>query len=272
MKWRAFGVILLTLLVSGFVLQPVQRPAWEVLRENEPALDLASLEGALGQGITVGLLGGFRAVVANFMWLRVNAHWEKDDLPNTQTMINMVTTVDPRPLYFWQNGARMIAYDMSVWRVREVDPDWDSVPQTVVHRFDDEQGQVAIDYLQRGLGFHPEEPRLYVEIANIYQRKRRDLEKATEYYYKAATTENPPSYAPRIYAELLRRQGRNQEAYEWLKELYPTLNPADMTHRAGVVLERIRELEYELNIPENERFDPPFMPMMPPAAVDEEGF
>lgn len=260
MKWRAIGIIFLTLLVAGFVLQPVQQPAWDVLREKEPALDLASLEGALGQGITVGLLGGFRALAANFMWLRVNTHWEKDDLPGSQTMINLVTTIDPRPLFFWLNGARMMAYDMSVWRVREVNPVWAEVPQTVIHRLDDEQGQVAIRYLQRGLAFHPENARIYVEIANIYQRKRRDLEAAAEYYRLASTTENAPSYAPRIYAELLRRLGRHREAYEWLVDLYPTLTPELPSHRPAVVLERIRELESELDIPEEERFEPPFEP------------
>lgn len=260
MKWRAFGVIFLTLLVSGFVLQPIQRPAWETLRKNEPSLDLASLEGALGQGITVGLLGGFRAVVANFMWLRVNAHWEKDDLPNTQTMINMVTTVDPRPLYFWLNGARMIAYDMSVWRVREVNPDWDAVPKTVIHRLDDEQGQVAIQYLERARNYHPDEPRILVEMANIYQRKRRDVEKAAEYYRRASMMENAPNYAPRIYAELLRKLNRPREAYEWLTNLYSGLDPEDTTQRVGVVLHRIRELEIELDIPTEERYNPPFLP------------
>lgn len=263
MNWRAFGVIFLTLLVSGFVLQPVQRPAWDTLREKEPALDLASLEGALGQGITVGLLGGFRALVANFMWLRVNAHWEEDDLPATQTMINMVTTVDPRPVFFWLNGARMIAYDMSVWRVREVNPVWEEVPKTIIHRMDDEQGQVAISYLHRGMAYHPNEPRFKIEIANIYQRKRRDMEKAAEYYYRASIMENAPTYAPRIYAELLRRLDRPREAYQWLTDLYSGLDPNDTTQRVGVVLERIRELEEELEIPAQERYRPPF----PPSAV-----
>jgi|SRR5690625_2473372 len=270
MKWRAVGIILLVLIVSGFVLQPVQKPAWDKLRENEPALDLASLEGALGQGITVGLLGGFRAVVANFMWLRTNAFWEKDDLPNTQTMINLVTTVDPRPLYFWQNGSRMIALDMSVWRVREVNPDWDAVPETVIHRIDDEQGKVAIDYLKRGLSFHPDEPKLYIEIANFYQRKRRDLEMAAEYYRKASLAEGAPAYAARIYAEVLRKMERYQDAYDWLKELYATLDPYNPSDRAGVVLERIRELESELDIQPADRFEPPFDPYVPPPPPVEE--
>lgn len=262
MNWRALGVIFVTLIVAGFVLQPVQRPAWDNLRENEPALDLASLEGALGQGITVGLLGGFRALAANFMWLRLNAYWEEDDLPNSQTMIRMVTTVDPRPLYFWLNGARMIAYDMSVWRVNEFHPVWEEVPETVIHRMDDEQGTVAIDYLERGLDFHPENPRIYVEIANIYQRKKRDVETAAEYFRLASLTEDPPPYAPRIYAELLRRLDRHREAYEWLVDLYPQLDPDVPSDRPAIVLERIRELEDELDIPASERFEPPFTPGM----------
>jgi tetratricopeptide (TPR) repeat protein len=262
MNWRAYGVIFLALLVTGFLMEPVQRPAWEALREKEPALDLASLEGALGQGITVGLLGGFRAVLANFMWLRVNAHWEDYDLPGTQTMINFVTTVDPRPTFFWLNGARMIAYDMAVWRVREIDRD-DNVPRAVKERLDDEQGMIAIRYLERGLNFHPDHPLLFIEIANIYQRKRLDVEQAAEYYRRASLTENTPTFAPRIYAELLRRLDRKEEAYEWLSNLYLKLDPENMTQRPEVVLERIRDLEDELEIPILERFQPPFQPVLP---------
>lgn len=262
MNWRAYGVIFLALLLTGFIMEPVQRPAWQTLREKEPALDLASLEGALGQGITVGLLGGFRAVLANFMWLRVNAHWEDYDLPGTQTMINFVSTVDPRPTFFWLNGARMIAYDMAVWRVREIDPN-DNVPRTVKERLDDEQGSIAIRYLERALNFHPDHPLIYIEIANIYQRKRLDLEKAAEFYLKASQTENAPTFAPRIYAELLRRLDRHEEAYDWLVQLYSELDPGNMTHRPDVVLQRIRDLEEELNIPSPARFQAPFQPSLP---------
>jgi hypothetical protein len=260
MKWKSLGVIILTLFVTGLVLQPVQRPAWEMLREKEPALDLASLEGVLGQGITVGLLGGFRALVANFMWLRVNETWQRDDLPATQTFIQFVTTIDPRPLFFWLNGSRMIGYDMPVWRIREVDPVWENVPRTVIARIEAEQATVAIGYLHRGLNFHPDHPLLYVEIANLYQRKMHDLEMAAEYYRRAATTPNPPLYAGRIYAELLRRLDRHQEAYDWLVKLYPTLNPHLPSHRSDVVLQRIRDLEDELGIPPQQQFDPPFLP------------
>lgn len=263
MKWRALGIIILALLITGIVVQPVQRPAWEVLREQEPALDLASLEGALGQGITVGLLGGFRALVANFMWLRVNASWEEDDLPATQTLIQFVTAIDPRPLFFWLNGSRMIGYDMPVWRIRVHEQEygrWENIPRTIIERIEGEQATVAIGYLHRALNFHPDHALIYVEIANLYQRKMYDLETAAEYYLRASNAPNAPAYAARIYAELLRRMERHQEAYEWLKELYVTLDPHSPSQRSDVVLQRIRDLEQELGIPPRESFDPPFMP------------
>ncbi|HEY0946391.1 MAG TPA: hypothetical protein VGD81_14030, partial [Opitutaceae bacterium] len=75
-----------------------------------------------------------------------------------------------------------------------------------------------------------------------------------------------PYYAARIHAELLRRMGRKREAYDWLVRLYPTLPrsrdgapaSAAMLEAAmpGVVLQRIRELEQELGVPEAQRFIP----------------
>jgi len=263
MKWRALGIIFATLLLTGIVVQPIQRPAWEVLREHEPALDLASLEGALGQGITVGLLGGFRALVANFMWLRVNAVWERDDLPGTQTLIQFTTTIDPRPLFFWLNGSRMIGYDMPVWRIRVHERrlgSWEDVPDTIIHRIEAEQATVAINYLERSLGFHPDHPLIYVEIANLYLRKMRDVETAAAFYRRAAEQPTAPAYAARIHAELLRRIGRDQEAYEWLTEVYTRLDPHSPMHRSDVVLQRIQDLEEDLGIPPEQRFDPPFLP------------
>lgn len=257
MNFRALGIIILSLFAAGLVLRPIESPAWQVLKEKEPALDLASLEGAVGQGITVGLLGGFRALVANFMWLQTNVIWIEDDLPATQTMINLVTTVDPRPTYFWLNGARMMGYDMPVWRVREHGHgSYDAVPQSVVERIDREQGEIAIRYLNRGRNFHPNNARFLIEMANLYQRKVRDMETAAEHYRMASELPDAPAYAPRIYAELLRRLGRQQEAYEWLVNLYPTLDPEGWTDRSDLVLDRIRELEDELNIPHPERFQP----------------
>lgn len=248
--------MLFALGVTGVLIRPVEEPAWAVVRSTQPALKLESIQGALGQGVTVGLLGGFRSIVADFFWLKTNSVWGKNDLPATQTYVHIVTAIDPRPLYFWLNGSRMIAYDMPNWRIQAAGG-YDVVPQGVQQLFDAEQSKVAIEYLETGLSYHSDNPLLYVEIANVYLNRLKDTKTASEYYLKAAQQPEAPYYAARIYAELLRKMGEKRQAYDWLMQLYPTLPQgptAPPSALADVVLDRIHELEAELAIPEGQRF------------------
>jgi len=250
---RTGTVVALGLLAAGVALRPLEAPAWEAVRARQPALRLESLKDALGQGVTVGLLGGFRAIVADLFWIRTNSVWEKNDIPATQTSIKLVTAIDPRPLYFWLNGSRMIAYDMPNWRIDKAGG-WEKVPEAVKRRYDEEQSSIAIKYLEGGLGFHPKEPLLILEIANIHLNRLKDVETAAGYYLEASKQPAAPYYAARIYAELLRKLDRLPQAYAFLKELYPTLPKNDDMAQASVVLGRIRELEDELQIPLAMRF------------------
>lgn len=251
--FRTGLAVVLGLFVAGVALRPIEAPAWEEVRAQQPALRLDSLKDALGQGVTVGLLGGFRAIVADLFWIRTNAIWEDYDLPGTQTSIKLVTAIDPRPLYFWLNGSRMIAYDMPNWRIDQ-SGGYDVVPEAVKRRFDEEQSAVAVDYLDTALDFHPEHPLLVLEIGNIHLNRLKDVETASRYYLRASQHPEAPYYAARIYAELLRRLDRRPEAYEFLKKLHPTLPPDDIMAQANVVLDRIRELEAELEIPASQRY------------------
>lgn len=254
------------LAVTGFVVRPYEEPAWEFARAKQPALDLDSLQGAMGQGVTVGLLGGFRAIIADFIWIKTNAVWEDRDLPATQNLIKLVTTVDPRPLYFWRNGSRMIAYDMPHWRIAAAGG-YRKLSETEQMRIDREQAEVALKYLDDAFGHHPNSALLHVEVANIYLNRLKDTASAAEAYRRASEQPDAPFYAARIYAELLRRMNRPAEAYAWLKQLYPTLpkepDPAKgitaftvESASAEVVLERIRELEEELKVPHYQSFVP----------------
>ena len=259
-------LVVAVLAVTGWVTRPLEAPAWQWVRAQQPALKLESLQGALGQGVTVGLLGGFRAIAADFFWLKTNSVWEDRDLPATQTFIKLVTAIDPRPLYFWLNGSRMIAYDMPNWRIINAGG-YATVPQTVQRRIDEEQAAVALKYLNEAYNYHPDAARLDVEIANVYLNRLKDKAKAAEYYRRASLRSDGPFYAGRIYAELLRKLGRTTEAYAWLRQLYPqlpkTVDKANginefkvLSAMAPLVLERIRELESELNLPKEQLFSP----------------
>ena len=92
-------------------------------------------------------------------------------------------------------------------------------------------------------------------MANIHQRKLNDLDEAARHYRMAAEVPNAPYFAGRVYGELLRRNGRNREAYDWLTDLYLTLPDDDPSALKVIVLNRIRELEQTLKIREDERFE-----------------
>ncbi len=237
-----------SLTVAGVVLDRAVAPVWSEVRARQPALRLDSAGMAAGQGVTLALLGGFRALVADGAWIQMYAQWEKRDLPGAETLIRSVGAIDPRPVYFWLNGARIIAYDFPAWRI-EAAGGYDAVAPAVQRRVSHEQARAALRQIATAMVFHPESPELWTERANIELNRLGDLAAAAESYRRAWEMPGGPYYAARLHAEVLRRAGRKADALAWLTKLHPTLPGGDPAAGAGVVLERIRDLERELAVP-----------------------
>jgi hypothetical protein len=263
-KLRRFAALLAGLLCLGAVMRLIEAPLWARLRAEQPALRLDSAGMAAGQGVTLGLLGGFRAIVADFTWIRLHAIWEQRDLPATESMLRLVSAVDPRPLYFWVNGARIEAFDMTAWRI-EAAGGYDAVAPAAQERIGAEQARLAIRRLEDAMKFHPASADLWVERANIELNRLHDLSAAAASYRRAWEQPNAPYYTARLHAELLRRLGRKAEALAWLVKLHPQLPSDDET--TEVVLGRIRDLERELGVPALQSYRPPARPAVttPPA-------
>lgn len=249
------AAVLAALVVAGLVLRPLEAAACRAQGRWRPAGGGPDVAAALGQGGSLGQLGGFRALSADLLWLHANACWEHRDGAGTKAALAMVAAVDPRPMVFWLNGARMIGYDMSVWRVEALGGE-DAVPAAVQRRFAQEQALAAIVHLERAFLYHPDHPLIHLEIANLQLQRLGDLQGAQEHYRRAAVQPLAPFYAARVYAELLRRLGREREAYEWLVALHPTLPSANPYAMADTVLARIREMEVLLTVPPSSRYEP----------------
>ena len=249
----AIFVTLGGLALTGAALRWMEAPLWAALRAEQPALRLGSAGAAAGQGVTLGLLGGFRAIVADFTWLRLHVVWEQRDLAATDTLLRLVTTIDPRPLYFWVNGARIIAFDMTAWRIAEAGGH-DLLSAVQRDRLGAEQARLAIRLLEEAMTFHPGNAALWIERANIELNRLRDSAAAAESYRKAWEQPGAPTYAARLHAELLRRLGRKAEALVWLTRLHPQLPPEE--EGTELVLSRIRDLERELGVPVMQTYRP----------------
>lgn len=244
------------LALAGTVLGRIADPAWNAFRARQPALRLESAGRAAGHGVTLALLGGFRALVADGIWIRMYALWERRDIAGTDTLVRLASAVDPRPVYFWLNGARIIAYDLPVWRI-EASGGFEAVPESAQTRINHEQARQALAHLDAAGAHHPASAEVWVERANIQLNRLGDVTAAAESYRRAWAQPRAPYYAARLHAELLRRSGRQAEALAFLVELHPTL-PANVEGAgADVVLGRIRELERELGVPAEQAYRPP---------------
>lgn len=243
------------LLALGLLTRPLEAPAWQTVKSRQIELNLDGVEGALGQGLVIGVLGGFRTIVADFLWLQLNHDWEKRDRVKVDALARLVTTLDPRPDFFWINAARITAYDVPNWRIRE-EGGYATVPEARQRQLDHQQAEQAFVLLHRALEFHPNNPKIHLEFAQIYLNRLKDLEQAAAWFLSASHQRGAPFYAARIHAELLRRMDKNQEAYAFLKGLFLLLPNDNPYAQKDIVLERIRELEDELEIPAGLRFLP----------------
>jgi len=241
------------LALTGVVMRWIEAPLWTALRAEQPALRLDSVGASAGQGVTLGLLGGFRAIVADFTWLRLHVIWEQRDLPATEGLLRLVSAIDPRPLYFWLNGARIVAFDMTAWRIA-AGGGYDAVPPAQQERMGAEQARLAIRRLDDAMAYHPASAVLWIERANIELNRLHDTAAAAASYRRAWEQPGAPAYAARLHGELLRRLGRKAEALAWLIRLHPELPTED--EGTETVLGRIRELERELSVPLMQSYRP----------------
>jgi len=239
---RAAG-LLAGLLAGGLMLDPVVAPAWGEVRSRLPAVPAESPVAAATERLLNGLLGGFRGLAANVAWLQLHGAWERSDPAAVETWVRLTTRLDPRPAFFWVQGARMLAYDMPVWRIRvERESTGMAVPEAVAGAIRRDSGRRALALLEQARRVHPEDPWIAAEIALVHLHRMHDLEAAAAWYRIAAELPGAPGYAGRLHGELLRELGRPDEALAWYEALLPRLDPADPLSGHEVVRQRIAEL------------------------------
>ncbi|MEO6876487.1 MAG: hypothetical protein ABI222_16850 [Opitutaceae bacterium] len=242
------GVMMGGLALGGVCLRSLESAGWARLQELDAAGRLESTSAASEQALVQGALGALRAGVADLVWLRLSKATEDHDLPATESLLRLVSVVDPRSQYFWINGARIVAYDLPVWQI-DLAGGYGRVSAVAQEQFIRGQATRALLRLDEAMTFHPSSAALWIERANIQFTRLGDVAGAAESYRRASQQPAAPYFAARLHAELLRRLGRKAEALAWLTKLHPMLPAADESAGADLVLARIRVLERELMLP-----------------------
>src|ERR1041385_1295590 len=204
------------------------------------------LREKLGQLGFIAALSGFRAIVADALFIQAHAAWENTQWGRMLWLFRQITTLQPRVLLFWDTAAWHMAWNASVAAMN--DP---SQPhQTLRVKAQREYFALGKDFLERGIENNPDRPELYEALARLYKEKYKDHERAAEYYQKAAALPEAAPWDRRFSAyELSYCEGREREAYQRLRGLYQESEK----ERLPTLIKRLKILEEKLAIPEDQR-------------------
>jgi len=213
------------------------------------------LRDSLGQGLTLAALGGFRGVAANFVWISLTIAWEEQQWTRVRTLAEFAVLLQPRVLFFWENGAWHLAWNASVAAMNYPRPGASAAQKEREARQWIEAGRVM---LERGIQANPEKHQLYMRMAELHQQRLQDHATAARYYMLAAQRPGATPLAERFAGYALERAGLKQEAYDYWLRLWRSTgqHPETGPRQWPKIREHIRKLEAELNIPDDKRLFP----------------
>jgi tetratricopeptide (TPR) repeat protein len=241
-------VALAILVALGALKLPAERDLaalhrGEHFRGVEFNLDLREKLGQLG---FITALSGFRAIVADALFIQAYVAWERTEWGRILLLFRHITTLQPGVLLFWDTAAWHMAWNASVAAMN------DQTQPRLALRVKAQREYFALgkDFLERGIKNNPDRPELYEALARLYKEKYKDHERASEFYSKAAELPEAASFDRRFAAyELSYCEGREWEAYERLRRLYDE----GERERLPSLITRLKFLEDKLNIPQDQR-------------------
>jgi hypothetical protein len=241
-------VALAILVVLGWIKLPMERDLaarhrQEHFRGVEFNLDLREKLGQLG---FIAALSGFRAIVADALFIQAHVAWERTEWGRILLLFRHITTLQPRMLLFWDVAAWHMAWNASVAAMN------DRTQPRLALRVKAQREYFALgkDFLEHGIKNNPDRPELYEALARLYKEKYKDHERASEFYSRAAALPEAATYDRRFSAyELSYCEGREWEAYERLCQLYDE----GEQERLPTLITRLKFLEDKLDIPREQR-------------------
>jgi hypothetical protein len=191
-------------------------------------------------------LSGFRAIVADALFIQAYGAWEDTEWGRMLLLFRQITTLQPRVMLFWDTAAWHMAWNASVAAMND-----QNQPRLALRvKAQREYFALGKDFLERGIKNNPDRPDLYDALARLYKEKYKDHERASEYYAKASVLPGAPTFDRRFSAyELSYCEGREREAYERLLSLY---NEGEK-ERLPTLIKRLKFLEEKLAIPQEQR-------------------
>ncbi|MBI5685835.1 MAG: hypothetical protein HZC54_12245 [Verrucomicrobia bacterium] len=261
---RNWVLIPLVLLAAALVKMPFEASmAADRPHTAGVGLNLKTRE-MIGQGMSLALLGGFRALVADFLWISAHAAWEQNRWFTMRQHFEVVTTLQPRAILFWDMASWHLAWNASHAALH--DP---NEPRLAVRLRDQRHWMRAgRELLERGIANNPNNAFLHEKLAWMLHDKFQDLCGAADAALKAVQLcqDWRRGYLQRLAGYWLEDCARNvapsrlRETYDYWRQLWLREYAGKPREHWDTidrnVSRRIMKLEEELSIPDLQRLFP----------------
>jgi tetratricopeptide (TPR) repeat protein len=154
------------------------------------------------------ILGGFRGVAADILWLRTDMYFHMGQWYKVLPLYRTITFLQPHFIQAWSVAGWHMAYN-------------------IYHEARDEDKlkwlEAGLDFLKEGIINNPGRYELYFETGWTYFHKAQNYDEAIKYFRRAIRFPHP-DYVDRMIAHAFLKKGDSQGAYEeWKRivKLYP---------------------------------------------------
>ncbi len=204
------------------------------------------LRQEIGQLAFVAALSGFRAPVADALWIQAHTAWENTEWGRLTLLLNNVVMLQPQSKMFWDTAAWHMAWNASVAAFNNPDQKRKALRVRAQREYVD----LGKNFVERGIQNNPDSYELYQRLGFLQRDKYKDPCAAAEAFRKASELENAPAYLKRFAAyETARCPQTQRQGYRMLRDLYLR----GKEDRLPTLLRLLGELEEKLNVPKEQR-------------------
>src|SRR3954454_16384224 len=159
-------------MVFGFAKLPLEQAVTRDLHaahflQYQLNLDVRAQAGQMG---FVAALSGYRAVVADFLWIKSYVAWTRTEWGRMKLLMDGVTTLQPRAVTFWDQAAWHMAWNAGVAALQNPH----QPRETLRLKAEREYVKVGEQYLLEGIKYNPDRALLFERLGDLYSRKMDD--------------------------------------------------------------------------------------------------
>jgi hypothetical protein len=146
-------IALAIIVLYGIIRMPIEANLsreQKKLHYHGAALNI-DMRQRLGQDAFIAALSGFRALVADSLWLQAHSVWQRTEWGKLKVLLDTITALQPRNVMFWDMAGWHMAYNASV-AARE---DQSQPREALRLRAEREYWKLGEDFLLRGIQNNP---------------------------------------------------------------------------------------------------------------------